>query len=373
MSEQAAAAALAKLAANPEDFNARNKVVRWLLKEDFIRARVDTSDLERLVDKAARDSAGAEEAAISRLKSDLQASPGTTLVALFRHPAGDQLWQFGPVRFGPVHLILDNQLQPAAGSWGAPADSAAFAFRIDQDAIGVRGSERALEWLRAALGALYLAGRIMQSADARLGPIPADELAPAMFVGPASDLRSVVDVMRLPSTIPLDADRLLSSDEAAAMVGDCLQLEPSDLVQRRLRQAVPWIQCSFDALSFADAVLSLGVALEALIGSEGTSDVVRTIGMRAAFLLREGRNPEERTLSASDWRSTATRLYQSRSVVAHGRYEIGADSNAEETKIRQQFEEIVCQVAAKFRAEGRKHGWLRDADLKRWQENLELG
>lgn len=372
MSEQAAAAALAKLAANPEDFNARAKVVRWLLKDELIRARADISDLERLVDEAAHSATASDEAAISRLKAGLRSAPGTALVALFRHPAGNRLWHFGPVRFGPVNLILDTELQPAAGSWGQPAESAAFAFRIDQDAIGVRGSESALEWLRAGLGALYLAGRIVHAGDARLGPIPADELAPAMFVGPTSGLRSVVDVMRLPSTIPLDADHLLSIEEASELVKDCLQLEPSDLVQRRLRQAAPWIQCSFDALTFADAVLSLGVALEALIGSENTSDVVRTIGMRAAFLLREGDTPEERTLSASDWRSTATRLYQSRSVVAHGRYELGVGSSAEESETRREFEEVVCQVAAKFRIEGRKQGWLRDADLKRWQENLEM-
>lgn len=372
MSDQAAAAALAKLAADPADVNARAKVVRWLLKDELIRARVDESDLERFVDDAAL-AAGDASTAISRLKTDLGIAPGTSLIALFRRPAGEQVWQFGPVRFGPVPLILDDELQPAAGSWGTPGESAAFAFRVEQDAIGVRGSERALEWLRAALGALYLAGRIEGAADARLGPIPADELAPAMFVGPTSSLRAVVDVMRLPSTIPLDVDRLLSNEGAFELVSDCLQVEPLDLVQSRLRQAATWIQCSFDALSFADAILSLGVALEALIGSESTSDVIRTIGMRAAFLLREGNTPEERTLSASDWRSSATRLYQSRSTVAHGRYEFGADSNAKERKIRQEFEEIVCRVAAKFRAEGRKQRWLRDADLKRWQEKLELG
>ncbi len=373
MSDQAAAMALAKLAVNPTDESARSKIIRWLLKDESISARVDPSDLERLVDETARSVAGDEAAAIAQLRADLRKAPGTTLVALFRRPTGKRVWQFGPVRFGPAHLIIDDQLLPSAGLRLPPGESAAFAFRIDQDTVGVRGSERAFDWLRAGLGALYLAGRFAGASDARLGPIPADELAPTMFVGPASNLRSVVDVMRLPSTIPLDVDLLLSTEEAADLVSDCLQNEPNDLVQRRLRQAAPWFQCSFDALTFADAVLSLGVALEVLIGSEGTNDVTRTIGMRAAFLLREGDTSEQRTLSASDWRSTATRLYHSRSTVAHGRYEFGTASSANESAIRREFEDMVCRVATKFRAEGKSQGWTRDADLKQWQENLELG
>jgi hypothetical protein len=179
--------------------------------------------------------------------------------------------------------------------------------------------------------------------------------------------------MRIPSSVPLQIDELLGDDDAREFVLDCLQREPFDLVGRRLRQAAPWIQSAFDALAFPEAVLGLGVALESLIGSEGTSDVVRTVGVRTAFLLRVGETPAERALSASDWRTKASALYKARSTVAHGRYEPGTLDTVREAKIRNEFESLVCTVAAKFRAEGRRCEWQTDKDLKAWQEQLELG
>jgi len=374
VSEQAAAAALMKLAGSPGDVDARAKVVRWLLGDKLIADRVDEADAEHLVDEAAaRTTAGTEAAVLAELKAGLEASPGTTLIALFRFPKVRQVWDFGPVRFGPPALVIDERVVPATGSWGASASAAAFAVRVDEPAIGTRGSRRALEWLRAGLGALYLAGRLNGGgADTRLGPVPADELAPSVFVGPVGSLGCLVEVLRVPATVPLELDALLAAEEASALVLDCLQSEPADLVQHRLRQAAPWIQFSFDALSFPDAVLGLGVALESLVGAENTSDVVRTIGMRAAFLLREGDTPAERALTGSDWQIKAKSLYKARSTVAHGRYEEGALSQAKEREIRHDFEDLVCRIATTFRAEGRRHNWLTDKDLKNWQEQLEL-
>jgi hypothetical protein len=373
MSDQAAAIAFAKLKANPCDVNARAKVVRWLLNDPQIKLRVDERDAARLVDERSQLGADRGEEVLAKLKSELANAPGTTLVALFRHPSVERQWEFGPVRFGPVTKIIEENMRLAEGSWGPPAELASLAIRVEDPAIGILGCQRALEWLRAGLGALYLAGRIAGGGiDARLGPVPADQLAPTMFAGPVSSLKSVVDVMRLPSTVPLEVDCLLSLSDASDLVNNCLQPHPSDLVQRRLRQAVPWIQCGFDALTFADAVLSLGVALEALIGSEGVDDVVRTISMRVAYLLREGETPEARALSASDWRNAAKDLYSFRSRVAHGRYEFGTAPNPKEIEIRHKFEEIVCLVTKKFCEVGREDGWLSDADLKNWQENMEF-
>jgi hypothetical protein len=374
MSDQAAAIAFAKLKENPGDTNARAKLVRWLLNDPQIGPRLDEREADWLVCATAQSSVGAVEKVLADLKSGLYRTPATILVALFRYPVVRRQWNFGPVRFGPVEEILDEHLHPAEGSWGRPAELASLAIRVEDPAIGIRGSRRALEWLRAGLGAVYLAGRIAGGGiDARLGPIPADELAPAMFVGPDSGLKAVVDVMRVPSTIPLEVDLLLGSNDAAELVNDCLQPHPYDLVQNRLRQAAPWIQCAFDALTFSEAVLSLGVALEALIGSEGTTtDVVRTVSMRVAFLLREGDTRQARALSASDWRTIAKDLYSSRSTVAHGRYKFGTLQSAKENEIRHKFEDVVCRVAKKFREEGKACRWLTDEDLKNWQDDMEL-
>ncbi len=309
-----------------------------------------------------------------KLRSDVESAPPTTLIALLRLPKVEQVWEFGPVRFGPPSGLLDDSVGPAAGSWGAAASAAALAVRVEEPASGALGHRRALDWLRASLGALYLAGRLRGGgADSRLGPVPGDDLAPAVFVGAGLSLSCLADVMRVPATVPLDIDALLASDEAAAIARDCLQVEPADLVEKRLRQAAPWIQFSFDAFSFPDAVLGLGVALECLIGSQSHADVVRTVGMRTAFLLREGETAAARALTGSDWRTKATDLYKARSTVAHGRYEEGELGQAKEREIRQQFEDLVCRVAQRFREEGRVRAWLTDKHMREWQDQLEMG
>jgi hypothetical protein len=373
VSEQAAVAALKKLAGEAGDVGARGKVVRWLLGQPGISDRVDETDLARVVEEtAARSSSESALGDLANLRTALESSQGTTLVALFRGPEAQEVWEFGPVRFGPPGLLIDEHLRTTSGSWGAPRARAAFAIRVEDFAIGTRGSRRALEWLRAALGALYLAGRASgDGADTRLGPVPADELAPSVFVGPVGSMSGLVEMMRLPVTVPLDVDALLESSEAAALVHDCLRAERTDLVEQRLRQAAPWVQSSFDALAFPEAVLGLGVALESLIGSESTADVSRTIGMRAAFLLREGDTAAERALSGSDWRTKAANLYKARSKVAHGRYE-GTLGQDKERELRSDFEDFLCRVAIAFRDRGRTCGWLTDKDLRAWQEQLEL-
>jgi hypothetical protein len=373
VSEQAAATALTKLAASSDDTNARAKVVRWLLADDTIRLRIDETDLERLVDDVAEHLTGSATDEIARLKTGLATAEPTTIVALFRHPKAQGLWDIPPVRFGPVSRVVGGDAIPASGSWGAGSDAARFAIRVDEPAIGARGTNQALDWLRAVLGALYLAGRVNGGgADTRLGPVATDELAPAVFIGAAGSLGCLAEAMRLPTAVPLDIDELLDSTDAQALISDCLERAPATLVQRRLRQAAPWIQFAFDALSFPDAVLGLGVALESLIGSESKADVVRTIAMRTAFLLREGATTSERALSGSDWRKKATSLYDARSTVAHGRYEQGALSQAKERQIRLEFEELICRVAINFRRQGMEHSWMTDKDLRIWQEQLEL-
>jgi hypothetical protein len=119
-------------------------------------------------------------------------------------------------------------------------------------------------------------------------------------------------------------------------------------------------------------VLALGIALEALIGSEGSTDTVKVVSTRAAFLLREGKTRSDRALSGGGWRSATKRLYDARSRVAHGRYAEGAKSEQEERGVRAEFEDLVCRVGARFREVGRSEGWLSEKDLRAWQEELEM-
>jgi hypothetical protein len=375
VSEKAAALALAKLADDPSDTDAADKVSRWLLGNEHIKGRADPVDVAGRVHLAAESLASSEspDAVLAALREELANEPGTTLVALFRAPRCAELWEVGPVKLGPPSRVLDGLGVQVNAELRSAADRAAFALRVDDTAFGVRGRRRALEWLRAALGGLYLAGRIYgDGADSRIGPVPADELAPSLFVGTLASLGCLVEAMRIPPSVVLRVDDLLRDSRALDLVKDCVDPVSQDLVSQRLRSAAPWIQAAFDALIFPDAVMALGVALEALIGSESKADVVRVVTIRTGYLLREGETSAERALSGRDWRSRATRLYEIRSSVAHGRYEAGKLSESAEASIRQEFGDLVCRIADRFRQVGRERGWLEDKEMRTWQEELEM-
>jgi hypothetical protein len=89
-------------------------------------------------------------------------------------------------------------------------------------------------------------------------------------------------------------------------------------------------------------------------------------------MLREGRSRDQRSLTGGHWRDRAKKLYGRRSKVAHGRYTEGQLARGEELAIRNEFEDLVCRTAARFREIGRREKWQTDADLRKWQERLEL-
>jgi hypothetical protein len=145
----------------------------------------------------------------------------------------------------------------------------------------------------------------------------------------------------------------------------------TDLVAERLRSATPWLQFGFESKEYSEAVLYLGVALECMVGTERTSDAVKTVGTRCAYLLRQG-DGDDRTLSGLRLINQAKGLYGERSRVAHGRYVRNTGWQPKEDGIRQEFEGFVCRVAERFREVGRQEGWQSDADMANWQARLEM-
>jgi hypothetical protein len=376
VSDQAAAQALEKVAASG-DKAAAEKVVRLLLRDETISQRVDFADIEDAVVRAAGEMAqrgSAPSVSMAALESALKSGTGTTLIAIFSVATVSTRKTVGCTEFGPAHALLDDSsLALERGDWGALGASDQLAIRVTDPALAGRGRRVALQWLRGALGALYLAGRAIGGVDVRVGPVPADDLAPSVFVGPPNQLACLVHAMRLPLSVPLDIDKLLANTEAVDLMADCLGNDRSDLVSLRMRDAAPWIQLAFDALAYPDAVLSLGISLEALIGSESPADVVKVVSTRAAFLLREGRSRSDRAISGGEWRARTKRLYDARSRVAHGRYTEGTLSAEEQWQVRRDFEDLVCRVAVEFRNVGRRQGWTTDKDLRSWQDELEMG
>jgi len=377
VSREAAVRALEKFA-ETGDAGALEKLTRLLLRDPSIRERIDEVDVEAAVERATVEVAAGGEpaAALGTLESELSSAPETTLVAVFPGVAVSSAVAIGCVEFAPASTVFAKPGLALAS--GAPlpdfTKQEALAVRVNEPAAGSKGRRRALLRLRAAVGALYLCARLHGAGDRRLGPIPADDRAPALFVGPAGDLACLVQVMRFSPSFPLDIDGLLKLPAAMSLMADCLDPGPADFVSQRLRDCAPWIEVAFDALAYADAVLSLGVALEVLLGSESQhEEVVKLVSKRVAFLFREGRSRDQRLLTAAEWRDRARRLYGQRSKVAHGRYTEGELTELEERAIRSEFEDLVCRSAARFREIGRREGWQADNDLRKWEERLELG
>jgi hypothetical protein len=367
--DEAAVRALAKVAAVGISDAATEKLSRLLLKRDAIKKRFDASDLvPQIAVAASRVSAGmTADAAFYELVETLERAPGTIVLAAFSAPLITGTFEVGKAVFGPLPGLLDDERVESLRGRGGSCESGVFGILIEEEAAGMRGSRRALETMRRALGGLYLAGRA-SGADTRIGPVPADDLNPAVFVGPPGALEGLVHTLRIPESVAIDVDQLLLDADCRALVEECVN-GSADFVADRLASAAAWMQLGFDALAYAEAVLALGIALEALIGSDQAGETVSVVSKRTAFLLRTGTG-EARALSAYDWSERTKKLYGERSNVAHGRYTAG--DIAKEFGLRKEFEDLVSRVALEFRTVGRRASWSSEKDIRDWQLKLEL-
>jgi hypothetical protein len=367
--DEAAVRALAKVAEAGIGDSATEKLCRLLLNRDTINKRFDASDLvPQIAGAASRVAKGAEpDTAFNELVETLERAPGTLVLAAFSAPPVNGTFKVGQAVFGPLELLLeDERLKSLRGRSGS-CERGVFGILVEEETAGMRGSRRALQTMRRALGGLYLAGRA-RGADTRIGPLPADDLNPAVFVGPPGELEGLVHRLRIPESVAIDVDQLLGDAEGRALIDDCVE-GSADFVAERLAAAAAWAQVGFDALVYAEAVLALGIALEALIGGDRGGDTVSIVSKRTAFLLRTGED-EARALSAYDWSERTKKLYGERSNVAHGRYAEG--DVAKEAVLRHEFEDLVFRVALEFRTVGRSEPWSDEKDIRAWQLRLEL-
>jgi len=377
VTNQAAEYALNKYAAEGDEPSAE-KAARLLMNDPAVRKRFDAAEVISAVKAAGarmQEEAITAADALEMLTAELASAPGTVLIAVFTTATASAHETFGRLQLGPAaEIIGESAVETPPSGWDALPRSSQLAIRIDDPAPGARGRRSAFQSLRGCLGGLYLAASAAGSTNARIGPVPADDLSPAAFVGPSDALTCLVQALRSPAEGSFDASAVLELPGAREIIIDCVNPPEDELVGIRMRDAAPWIQLGFDALTYPDAVLSLGIALECLIGSENASDpITQIVSKRAGYLLREGRSRKERVLTTGEWRDKTKNLYEARSKVAHGRYREGAISQAQEHKTRSDFEALVTRVALAFRKTGRTKKWMTDADLRDWQEQLEMG
>lgn len=374
MNRQGAALALEKIAAG--EAQKAGQVAEWLQSQEGIGGLYVTEDLVYAVTDVASSLAGTDPseaaAAVDSLVCDLCERPATRVFAVFEHVVCTELVTRGPITLGPVGEV-DEQFGLTGGLADADGvlDGAAFVVMAEVPARERLGLVHGARWLRGALGALYFLAR-RAGARPSLGRVHAGVPGGRVFAGAEDDYQHVSYRFRLTTGDDLNIDHLLGLEDGMDFFLDCLSVEPTDLVAERLTQCAPWFQFGLDAAAYPDAALALGIALEALVGNETGGSVVDVVSKRCGYLLQTGDDEKARALSGLDWKRKASKCYDQRSSVAHGRYVESPKQLAREPQLRDAFEDLVSRVAFRFRERGRDEGWATFKDMKDWAELLEM-
>lgn len=161
------------------------------------------------------------------------------------------------------------------------------------------------------------------------------------------------------SVDPVDLYALLADDSRRDFVLACLT--STDVIPRRLRVAARWYADAHWSLDKDDAILALGVALDALVGArQGLPG--RILAQRFAYLEPD---PTLRRARVNRWNE----MYSLRSTIAHG----GEASKALETfPVRDMAAEVVW-TAKRLRAFDAEFPVRSEADFEAVGEQLRLG
>jgi hypothetical protein len=197
----------------------------------------------------------------------------------------------------------------------------------------------------------------------------------ASFLSTASGRPDPVDraAMLSPGRPPSsDLADLMAAPDSQALLLDATAREPTDLAQQRLTLAARWLQLAASAISTADALVALGIALETIAGDESKSGVVERITRRAAVFIAIAAPADEREDVFFDELKRARRLYDLRSHAAHGRYdELTSDQTTSDAN-REEFHRFVLDVALGFRSHVRERNMRHDEDFGKWWKRAEL-
>lgn len=374
MNQRGAARAFAELLTDG-DAGRAGAIAEWLAGREGVGDRFTAEDLEAaVIGKATAAGQGAEPAAeIAALLSELQAALPVLLLAGFDGARISTSFAFPPIWLGPARQMnAQHGLSALFDHQPAFLSEDTLLVAIEEVASGALGATRGFRQLRAVLGAIYLLAS-EAGQDGRLGVLPEGTPAP-VYIGPSDSGRfaRVFHHARIAGKGGIEIDGLLKQASGQEVFAECTGSGPEDLVTERLAQFAPWLQVGFDAVAYPDAVLALGISLEALVGGEQTEAVVEVVSRRCGYLLGEGETDEEVALNRLDWVKRVRRHYDRRSSVAHGRYIELPENSKRERDGRREFERLVCSVAMKLREIGHREQWLSYSDMKRWWDLVQM-
>lgn len=368
MNEKGASDALRRIAAGNE--TGLGDLVKWLLQRSDIAERYLPLDLEEAARARASESA---DGGLAALLDDLTNRPDSWLLAFF--PSGkssDLVLDLPYARIGPASALFSEMPNPLGQEMPAEAGDT-LAILTRHNAQGRLGAIRNAAWLQTVLGALGLAAFAHSNMVAPIVLCPV--LGRAIFVdgfsGVADEVgRAALLAPELASTQQIAS--LLSNADAKSVVLDGTALSPADLVQQRLTLAARWFQLASSASSTADAVISLGIALEVLTGDQETIQVTDKIIRRSALFLASAAPADDRADVYFDELKRAKKLYGFRSRVAHGRYDEWNSNQSVADSERMEFHRFVFEVALGFRRHARERNMKDDKDFVTWWKRVEI-
>ncbi len=368
MNEQSASKALQQIAAG--DYCKLEELITWLLQRTDIEQRYLPRDLEEAA-KATATHAG--DGGLLALLDDLTSRPDSLLLAFFpTEKASEIVFDLPCARIGPASALLQETPNPLAETI-PPERSDTLAVLTRHAAQGRLGALRNSAWLQTVLGAIGLAAYAKSNLLAPIALCPV--LGTAVFIDTGTGVPDEVGRAALlgPGLASTDQLAVLLSDaDALGIILDATALEPSDLVQQRLTLAARWFQLASSASSTADAVISLGIALEVLTGDSGSLQVTDKIVRRSALFLASGAPAHERGDVYFDELKRGKKLYDLRSRVAHGRYDEWNGNQSKADNERTEFHRFVFEVALGFRRHARERNMRDDNDFTTWWKRVEI-
>lgn len=366
MNENGASAALRAAAAGNMD--KLPVLTKWISEQNGIAGRYLAPDLSAAASSAATC---AGDGGLTDLLHDLRNRPDSLLAAFFPSPASGGIFELPGATIGSAEELA--KLAPSKSALMAwPTDRTVLAVIAHHPAQGRLGAVRTAAWLQTVLGAISLASYARFQRIAPLAACPA--LGTAMYLSTQSGEPDPVDRAALAAPGPPPASHLvelLTEPSSRELVGDATALDPKDLAQKRLTLAARWLQLAASAISTADALVSLGIALETIAGDESKGAIVERITKRAAVFLATRAGADERADVYYEELDRARKLYDLRSRAAHGQYDEWTEDQLRGDAGREEFHRFVFDVALAFRAHSRERNMRDGADFKKWWKRAE--
>lgn len=366
MNENGASAALRAAAAGSVD--KLPVLAKWISEQDGIAGRYLATDL---CAAAANAATSTEDGGLADLLHDLRNRPHSLLAAFFPSPASGGTFELPGATIGSAEEL--SKLAPTESALAAwPPDRTVLAVIAHHPAQGRLGAVRTAAWLQTVLGAISLASYARFRRIAPLAACPA--LGTAVYLSTQTGEPDLVDRAALAAPGPPPSSHLaelLTESASRQLVADATARDPEDLAQKRLTLAARWLQLAASAISTADALVALGIALETIAGDEAKGAVVERITKRAAIFLATRATEEERTDIYYEELARARKLYDLRSRAAHGQYDEWTEDQHKGDAGREEFHRFVLDVALAFRAHSRERNMRDSADFKKWWKRAE--